>query len=149
AESFDMVMAHHFLEHLHDSPRETVNDLVSLVKPDGYLFITVPNAVNLRKRICVMFGKTNMMNFDYYYWHPDPWRGHVREYTRGDLRSLATNLKVEVVELTGADHMLWRLPGPLRSLFRTGTALFPGLKDTWSLLARRPQGWTPRRELPP
>ena len=43
-ESFDMVMAHDVLEHLHDSPRELLNDLVELIRPNGFLFITVPNA---------------------------------------------------------------------------------------------------------
>ena len=51
AESFDMVMAHHVLEHFHDSPRELMNDLVALIKPRGLRLITVPNAGNLRKRI--------------------------------------------------------------------------------------------------
>src|SRR4030042_560440 len=54
--SFDMLMMHDVLEHLHDSPRDLLNDLLELVKPEGYLFITVPNAVNIKKRISVLFG---------------------------------------------------------------------------------------------
>jgi 2-polyprenyl-3-methyl-5-hydroxy-6-metoxy-1,4-benzoquinol methylase len=149
SESFDMVMAHHVLEHFHNSPRELLNELVRLIKPGGYLFITVPNAVNIRKRLFVIMGKTNMMNFDYYYWCPGPWRGHVREYTRGDLASLAAHLGIEMVELRGVDHMLSRLPGPLRPVYRGATMAFPGFKDTWSLVARKPQGWVPANEVPP
>jgi SAM-dependent methyltransferase len=58
--SFDMIMLHDVLEHLHDSPRDLLNDLLELAKPKGLLFVTVPNAVNIRKRIDVLFGRTNM-----------------------------------------------------------------------------------------
>ncbi len=77
--SFDMVMLHDVLEHLHDSPRDLLNDLLEIVKPDGLLFVTVPNAVNIKKRINVLLGKTNMHDFGSYYWYPGPWRGHNRE----------------------------------------------------------------------
>ena len=48
-ESFDMLMSNDMLEHLHDSPRVILNDFLEYVKPGGFLFITVPNAVNIRK----------------------------------------------------------------------------------------------------
>ena len=35
AGSFDMVMLHHVIEHFHDSPRETLNDLLELTKRGG------------------------------------------------------------------------------------------------------------------
>jgi len=43
AESYDLVMLNDVIEHLHDSPRELLNDLIILIKPGGYLLITVPN----------------------------------------------------------------------------------------------------------
>ena len=39
-ESFDMVMAHAVLDHLHDSPRELLLKLIGFLKPNGYLFVT-------------------------------------------------------------------------------------------------------------
>ncbi len=68
-ETFDMVMIHHVLEHLHSSPRFLLNELLSLVKPEGFLFITVPNAVNARKRISVLLGRMNYPPFDAFYWY--------------------------------------------------------------------------------
>src|SRR5687767_5104388 len=44
---FDLIMLHDVIEHLHDSPRELLNDLLERLKPGGYLFVTVPSAVNL------------------------------------------------------------------------------------------------------
>ena len=58
-----MVMSHDVLEHLHHSPRDLLNDLCELIKPNALLFITVPNAVNIRKRIDVLRGKTNLPDY--------------------------------------------------------------------------------------
>jgi SAM-dependent methyltransferase len=148
-ESLDMVMAHDVLEHLHDSPRELLNDLLEGLRPGGCLFVTVPSAVNLRKRLAVLRGHTNLPRFDTFYWYPGPWRGHVREYTAGDLRSLAAFLGLRVLELHGAHHMLTRVPAALRPAYRAATALFPGWRDTWCLVARREAGWAPRRTVDP
>ena len=147
-ESFDLVMSNDVLEHLHDSPKDLLNDLLGLVRPGGFLLLNVPNAVNLRKRINVALGRTNLPPFESYYWHPAPWRGHVREYARGDMEMLASFLDLEVVELEGRSHMLTQLPRPLRRAWTVVTSMFRGWRDTWTLLARKRVGWTPRRTIP-
>ncbi len=121
---------------------------MSLLKPGGYLFITVPNAVNVRKRLYVLAGKSNMMDFDIYYWYPGAWRGHVREYTKGDLCKLAGHLGLDILELSGVDHFLSRLPRLLRPPYVAVTSLFDGFKDSLCLVARKPAAWVPRREVP-
>ncbi|WP_207802600.1 class I SAM-dependent methyltransferase [Motiliproteus coralliicola] len=144
---FDMVMLHDVLEHLHDSPRDLLNDLLALVKDGGLLFITVPNAVNLRKRISVLSGKTNLPAFDSFYWNKGPWRGHIREYVKGDLSLLSDYLGLEKIELRSCHHMLRVLPAPARPFFRAITCLFPGWRDSWLLIARKPSHWQPSRNL--
>ena len=67
-ELFDMVMMHDVLEHIHDTPRELLNDLLELLKPQGLLFVTVPNQVNIKKRIKVVMGRTNLTAFETFYW---------------------------------------------------------------------------------
>jgi SAM-dependent methyltransferase len=146
--TFDMVMTHHTLEHLHDSPREVLNDLVEVLKPGGLLFVTVPSAVNIRKRVDVLFGRTNLPRFDAFYWYPGPWRGHIREYTAGDLRLLARYLGMEQLELHGTHDFLSVVPRRLRPLYLAVTAVFPGWRDSWCLVARKPADWKPRREVP-
>jgi SAM-dependent methyltransferase len=69
---FDMIILNSVLEHLHDSPRDLLNDLIEFIKPGGLLYITVPNAVNIRKRIDVMLGYTNLPRYDIYYWYNKP-----------------------------------------------------------------------------
>lgn len=148
-ETFDMVMLHDVLEELHDSPRHLLNELLAHVRPGGYLFVTVPNHVNLRKRIAVVFGRTNNPRYEVYYWYPGRrWRGPVREYTRGDCEALATALGLDIVELTGAHHMLAQVPPRLRRAYLAVSRLMPDTRDTWSMVARKPENWSPRTDLP-
>jgi SAM-dependent methyltransferase len=141
--SFDMVMMHHVLEHLHDSPRGLLNALTALVRPRGHVFITVPNAGNARKRLDLLRGRTNLPEYERLFWSEGPWRGHVREYVRGDLEALARLMGLEIEELRTFHSMLHVVPRRLRPLYRAATALAPGWRDTWLLLARRPAGWSP------
>ena len=147
--SFDAVIVLDVLEHFHDSPRDLLNSLVELLREGGYLLVTVPNAGNLKKRLKLLGGGTNLPDFDYFYWKPGPWRGHVREYVRSDLRRLANNLGLTVVELRGVNHMLERLPRAARLPWRAVTSVFTGLRDSWLLLAQKPPGWKPARALAP
>lgn len=143
-ETFDMVMLNDVMEHIHDSPRLLLNGLVDGLKTGGFLFITVPNLANIRKRIDLLRGRTNLAPYDLYYWYEGVWRGPQREYVRGDLEALSRNLGLEIVELRTVHHMLGRLPGSVLPVYKAVTALFPGWRDTWLLVAKKPQGWTPR-----
>lgn len=144
---FDMVMLHDVLEHLHDSPRQLLIDLLGCVKPNGLLYITVPSAVNIRKRLDVLRGRTNAQAFEAYYWYRGPWRGHIREYAKRDLVLLARYLDLEVAELRGCHHMLEKAPPWLRLIYMAATRLFPGWSDSWELVARKRPTWAPRSDL--
>jgi SAM-dependent methyltransferase len=146
-QEFDMLMLHDVLEHLHDSPRDLLNGLLEHVREGGYLYITVPNHVNLRKRLAVLQGKTSHPQYDVYYWYPGNWRGHVREYTRGDCIALARALGLEVVEVRGVHHMLQKVPRRLLRIYLAASRLAPSTRDTWSMVARKPVGWTPKTQL--
>lgn len=137
----NMSMLHDVLEHLPDSPRPILERLLGLTDPKGYLFVTVPNAVNLRKRLAVIRGATNHASFTDYYWHEGPhWRGHVREYVRDDLSQLARFLDLDVLELRSCHHMLHKIPRIVHPLFRLSTRAFPGWRDTWLLVGRKQIG---------
>ena len=146
-DSFDLIMLNDIIEHLHESPRYLLNTLLRLTKPNGYILITVPNAVNLRKRLLVLTGKTNYARFGAYYWSEGTWRGHVREYVKDDLQSLAKYTGMEIVELRSCHNRITRLPKALRPIFRASTLLFSGLRDSWLLLCRKPPNWQPKLSL--
>lgn len=141
---FDALLIHDVLEHLHDSPRSLLLELLELVKPDGLVFVTVPNAVNLLKRAKVLVGRSNLPAYDSYYWYPGPWRGHIREYTKGDLREFSTYLDLEILELRGVHHALHVVPSHLKPLWIVFTGLLRSGRDAWSLVARKRPNWSPK-----
>lgn len=136
---FDMVMAHDVLEHLHDSPRGVLEPLLKRLRAGGLLFVTVPNAANLRKRISLVRGRTNLPLYGHYFWET-PWRGHVREYVADDLRQLAAYLGLDVERLCGVHHLAHKLPPTMRGVYLLATHR-SGLRDTLMLLARKPDEW--------
>lgn len=144
---FDMVMLHSVVQHLHESPRDLLVGLTERIRAGGYLFITVPNHVNLRKRVAVLRGRTSHAPYVLYYWYPGQWRGYVREYTKGDCTELAKALGLELVELRGVHHMLSRLPSWSRRAYVAISRLMPSTRDTWLIVARKPPGWTGKVEL--
>ena len=140
---YDVLMSHDVVEHLHSSPRVLLNKLLQCVKPGGILAITVPNAANLRKRIHLMMGKTNYNKFDYFYWYPGMWNGHVREYVYNDLFQLNEYLGLELLELSAYSLQLDVLPKYARKPFHLLTTLAPGVRDSWMLISRKPEDWQP------
>lgn len=145
--SFDMIMANDVLEHLHDSPRLILNRLLGGLSVGGYLFITVPNLANIRKRLSLLVGRTNLAAYDLYYWYKGPWRGPVREYVRGDIEALCDNLGLQRVQLGTVHHMLHNLNKAAHPVYKGVTSLFPDWRDTWLLVAKKPKEWSPRNEL--
>jgi SAM-dependent methyltransferase len=144
---FDMVMLHSVVQHLHESPRDLLVGLTDRIRTGGYLFVTVPNHVNLRKRLAVLRGRTSHAPYFLYYWYPGQWRGYVREYTRGDCIELTNALGLELVELRGVHHMLYRLPRWSRRVYVAISRLMPSTRDTWLMVARKPPGWTGKLKL--
>lgn len=86
--SFDAVVCFHSLEHWHNSPKRLFSDLHRLLRNSGFLILATPNAVNLRKRFYVLFGKTNFPRLAEWYFEEPLFRGHVREPVLGDLQQL-------------------------------------------------------------
>jgi len=144
-DEFDMVMMHDILEHIHDSPRDVLNDLLEFLKPGGYLFITVPNAANLMKRVLLGIGRTNLPSFDSYYWYPSSWRGHIREYVKDDLIKLTNYLDLDRIELHGCHNNLISIPRPLRPVWLVLTRIITSGCDNWLLVAQKKEGWQSRK----
>lgn len=142
-EQYDVLMSHDVLEHLHSSPRVLLNKILPCLKPGGLVAITVPNAANLRKRIHLLFGKTNYNRFEYFYWYPGMWHGHIREYVRNDLKLLNDFLGLELLELGTYNLQLDVLPRSTRKAYTVFASLFPGIRDSWMLVSRKPENWEP------
>ncbi|MGI9351168.1 MAG: class I SAM-dependent methyltransferase [Rhizobiaceae bacterium] len=146
-DTFDMIMMNDVLEHIHDSPREILVELVRGLKPGGYLFFSVPNLANIRKRLDLLRGRTNLPRYPLYYWYKGVWRGPQREYVRNDLVLMCEFLGVEIVELYTVHHMLQNLSPAFHPAYKLVTIFFPDWRDTWILIARKPKSWHAKTEL--
>ena len=100
ADSLDVVTSFDVLEHLHGSPKPVLHTLRDSLRSSGLFVIGVPNAVNLRKRVSVFFGKSNWSQFSEWYDKP-VFRSHVREPVRADLERIGDDLNLSDVEIIG------------------------------------------------
>jgi SAM-dependent methyltransferase len=145
---FDMIMLNDVIEHLHNSPRYLLTELLSYLKPHGLLFITVPNAATLKWRLNIFMGKSNYPRFNLFYWGPGSWRGHIREYVKDDFLQLNDYLNLELLLIKGCDHRLQFLPSQrLMKLYLVITGMFPSLKDSWIYIASKRENWSVKKEL--
>lgn len=102
--SFDAVMTHDCLEHLHNSPKKMLQQCVAALKPGGFFFLGVPNCVNLRKRITVPFGIGKWSTMSDWY-ESEVFRGHVREPDVDDLAYIANSLGLQNVRIFGRNWL--------------------------------------------
>jgi SAM-dependent methyltransferase len=104
--SVDVVTCFHSLEHWHHSPRRLFQEVTRIIKPGGFLLLATPNAVNIRKRIFVLLGRTNFPTLNEWYNDGDPiFRGHVREPVIRDLHELMAWNKFRVVGTYGRNFI--------------------------------------------
>lgn len=144
AGSFDVVMSHAVIEHLHESPRHLLNTMGTMACPNGLLLITMPNSVNLRKRLAVLAGRTNCVPVDQFYHSIGMWRGHVREYTLRETVYICEQSGFEVLNHTTFEPLAQeKLRFPLRELYLLLGRLVPTLRGGLLVICRKPTSWKP------
>lgn len=104
AGSIDAATSFDCLEHLPFSPKASLHEMTTALKPGGMVFIGVPNCVNLRKRISVPLGKGKWSQMDEWYEEP-VFRGHVREPDVDDLHYIARDLNLTNVQVLGRNWL--------------------------------------------
>ncbi|NWJ41650.1 MAG: methyltransferase domain-containing protein [Geothrix sp.] len=98
--SIDVITTIDSLEHWHHSPKKLFRDVMSSLAPGGLFFISVPNCVNLRKRMTVPFGFGKWSGMDAWY-EKERFVGHVREPDVDDLRYMAKDMGMRSWEIFG------------------------------------------------
>jgi SAM-dependent methyltransferase len=139
--SVDLFTTFESLEHWHNSPKRLLHDAVRALRPGGHLVIGVPNCVNLRKRITTPLGRAKWSTMQDWYEEPI-FRGHVREPDIADLRYIAADLDLEVVDILGRNWMAYVSPRRwVRRLVPIVDRVlrpFPALCSDIYLVARKP-----------
>lgn len=141
--SFDVVTLLGVIEHLHESPRDLLTTAAEMLREGGLLVVVTPNAVNVRKRIHVLFGKSNFPDVRGFYHSVGAWRGHVREYTLEEVAFVVEAAGFEVTRARTFDGMVERrVPRGFRRVYRELIRLAPKMRDSLFVAARKPAGWT-------
>lgn len=144
----DVVTCFHSLEHWHHSPKRLFREIVRILKPEGLLILATPNAVNLRKRLYVLFGRNNFPLLRTWYEDGDPvYRNHVREPVIRDLQQLMEWNGLRAVATYGRNFIgreskaLAFLPAAFVKTLATGSdrllRLFPGLCSDIHVVGRK------------
>jgi SAM-dependent methyltransferase len=103
-ESVDVVTSFHCFEHFHRSPRFLMSEIRRILRSGASFILCTPNAVNLRKRISLVFGYTNLSTLEEWYNEGEPvFRGHVREPTVSELVRLCQWNDLIVDRIIGAN----------------------------------------------
>jgi 2-polyprenyl-3-methyl-5-hydroxy-6-metoxy-1,4-benzoquinol methylase len=138
--TFDVITCLNCMEHFHHSPKTLFHDAIGRLRPGGFLLLSAPNCVNLRKRLTVPFGRGKWTALADWY-DTTPFRGHVREPDVEDLRAIARDLSLENVKVFGRNWTGINSPKPVtRSLARVADVplrLMPSLCSDIYVMGRK------------
>jgi SAM-dependent methyltransferase len=100
----DVAIAGEILEHITESHR-FLGEVRRVLRNGGYLVLSVPNIVSLKYRIAFLLGRIPAMaaKADYTYSPDNPAypRGHVRDYSFGELRRVLSDCGFVIVAERG------------------------------------------------
>lgn len=135
----DVITSLHTIEHMHHSPRRLYHDAAAALAGDGLLILAGPNAVNLRKRLTVPFGRGEWSSISDWY-ETAHFRAHVREPRVQDFQYIARDLGL-TAEILGRNFLGNNSTTPsIQVLARWGGPLLerrPSLCSDLYLLASR------------
>lgn len=107
--SMDIICTFDSMEHWHDSPKSLFAEVITALRPGGWVFIGVPNCVNFRKRITVPLGRGKWSTMADWYEQPR-FRGHVREPDVSDLHYIARDMGLTETTVLGRNWQALKSP---------------------------------------
>lgn len=103
AERYDAVCAYETIEHFAQSPKPVLTRMTAALGAGGRLCLSVPNVARLEMRLRVLGGRTPHESYAYYFEHGNPYFGHYREMTIGEMGHVAKALGLETLRLFTTD----------------------------------------------
>ncbi len=133
-EYFNVVIFTEVLEHIFAPPSSILKEVKRIMRPSGKLILSVPNIVNLSRRIRFLFGVTPLPNADHQL--NKGWvhgHGHIHEYTKKEILSLCKSVnfkisKVQMISITPLESLRKKEWNLMRFLYCCTTYLVPSFR---------------------
>lgn len=131
--TYDLIICAEVMEHLYSSPVILLQNFYNSLKSNGVLMIQTPNAVALKNRIKLLFGKNpydipreNVKN-----------PGHFREYTVKELADIAQKAGFELQEIITDEY--FENPSIKSKIYRSLKTIIPAsLKSGITIILKKP-----------
>lgn len=147
-DQFDVISCWETMEHFNFNPVGFIRDLRRILKPDGQIFITVPNMAELENRVKLLCGKSigpPVEGYNHFYNYFDDGRFlgfHWREYVLPEMDYLLHTQKFSVVSkthlLTFQNHPKLPLPKKIKRLgAKIFFALIPSTGNVCAIAAKK------------
>lgn len=116
---YDIIICAEVIEHLYTSPTKLFCNLYQILNPEGILIIQTPNAVALRKRLKMLFGKNPFEMLRENLNNP----GHFREFTLAELKKIGTQQNFTLEKMIIDEY--FEYPSSLSKIYRKFKKLIP------------------------
>jgi hypothetical protein len=128
----EIIVIAEVIEHLHVAPTLVLQFLHSLVSENGFLIIQTPNAASTMKRLLLLFGRNPYEMLRENAENP----GHIREYTKKELCSLAEQNGFRVVKCERKNY--FARVYPIEKVYGVVQAIVPpSFKDGITLVLQK------------
>jgi 2-polyprenyl-3-methyl-5-hydroxy-6-metoxy-1,4-benzoquinol methylase len=145
-ESVDIITMLDVIEHIHPPLAWFMYEACRVLKKGGIILIGTPNQASLRKRLWLLFGCSVYPPLDEFIGSPFSFfRGHIREYTMGELSKLVSHFGLRVVKKRFENLLIFeklatsgKLVRATIQLYRIFAKLMPPVRDSLLLIAKKP-----------
>ena len=118
---YDILIACEIIEHLYTSPNYVLNFFKRIVRDDGFLVLGTPNAVSLKHRIVMLYGKNPYELIRETLDNP----GHFREYTKNELINYASKNGFELFDFNCQSYYNYIHHGIMGKMYKQLSKILP------------------------
>ena len=102
-DKFALIVFAETIEHVFIAPEYILLMFCYLLKPNGYIIVSTPNAVFIWNRVRMFLGYNPFERIRYYSQNP----GHYREYTKNELKEIGGNSGLSIKACYATSFYLW------------------------------------------
>ena len=135
---FDFLTLMAILEHYPHSPKTFMCNVISMIQPNGYIYIESPNFAVWGNRKALLKGRSPLPSIEAKFKSEIPFIGHHHEYTMNHLKTLACLSKLKVIRETHFNYsgynLLQKIKHPCRTLLQL---YFPQTREVIGILTQK------------